>query len=56
MIAAVCAGKYANYEAAVADCVAMTMSYQPNPPDRLERKYRRFCALYNAALEINAIV
>ena len=55
MIAAVCAGKYANYEAAVADCVAMTMSYQPNPTDRLERKYRRFCALYNAALEINNI-
>lgn len=55
MIAAVCAGKYADYSAAVADCVEMTMRYQPNPTDRLERKYRRFCALYNAALAINDI-
>ena len=56
MIAAVHGGKYADYTAAVADCVAMTMSYQPNPTDRLEKKYRRFCALYKAALEINTIV
>ena len=55
MIAAVCNHKYADYAAAVADCVEMTMRYQPNPTDRLERKYRRFCALYNAALAINAI-
>jgi hypothetical protein len=34
----------------------MTKTYEPNPTDRLERKYRRFCALYKAALEINAIV
>ena len=56
MIAAVHGGKYADYTAAVADCVAMTMCYTPNPTDRLEKKYRRFCALYKAALEINAIV
>ncbi|MBQ8796593.1 MAG: hypothetical protein IJZ56_00150 [Oscillospiraceae bacterium] len=55
MIAAVCAGKYADYAAAVADCVEMTMCYQPNPTHRLERKYRRFCALYSAALAINDI-
>ena len=55
MIAAVSAGKYDDYAAAVADCVQMSMSYQPNPTDRLERKYRRFCALYNAALTINTI-
>ena len=55
MIAAVCAGKYASYEAAVADCVAMTKTYEPKPTERLEKKYRRFCALYNAALEINNI-
>ncbi|MBR2311039.1 MAG: hypothetical protein IKA47_10995 [Oscillospiraceae bacterium] len=56
MIAAVHGGKYADYKTAVADCVQMTMSYQPNPTARLEKKYRRFCALYKAALEINAIV
>jgi len=55
MIAAVHGGKYADYNAAVADCVEMTMSYQPNPSDRLEKKYRRFCALYQAALAINEI-
>ena len=55
MIAAVSAGKYDDYAAAVADCVQMSMRYQPNPTDRLERKYRRFCALYNAALAINTI-
>ena len=55
LIAAVNAGRYADYAEAVADCVEMLMSYQPNPTDRLERKYRRFCALYQAALAINAI-
>ena len=55
MIAAVHGGKYADYSAAVADCVAMTKTYAPNPTDRLEKKYRRFCALYKAALAINEI-
>ena len=55
LIAAVHAGKYADYSAAVADCVQMQMSYTPHPTDRLERKYRRFCALYQAALAINSI-
>ena len=55
MIAAVHAGKYADYTEAVAQCVQMQMQYQPNPTDRLERKYRRFCALYKAALAINTI-
>ena len=55
IIAAVHAGKYADYSEAVAACVQMQMQYQPNPTDRLERKYRRFCALYQAALAINTI-
>lgn len=55
IIAAVHAGRYADYDAAVADCVQMQMHYQPHPTDRLERKYRRFCALYQAALAINEI-
>ena len=35
--------------------VALLNRYEPNPTERTERKYRRFCALYNAALEINRI-
>jgi len=55
MIAAVSNGKYEDYEAAVEDCVAFTASFTPNTTAEQERKYRRFCALYNAALEINRI-
>jgi ribulose kinase len=55
MIAAVSDGKYADFNAAVADCVSMQMSYEPKPTQRLERKYRRFCALYQAALAIDHI-
>ena len=55
MIAGVGAGRFANYAEAVDFCVEMLMEYKPNPTDRLERKYRRFCALYEAALKINAI-
>ena len=55
MIAAVSDGRYADFAEAVADCVAMQMSYQPKPSKRLERKYRRFCALYQAALAIDHI-
>ncbi len=52
MIAAVGAGAYASFEVAAADCVAMTHGYEPHTTERLEGKYRRFCALYDAALAI----
>ena len=55
LIAAVSAGKYASYEEAVQDRVEMVMQYTPNPSAHLEKKYRRFCALYQAALAINEI-
>ena len=55
MIAAVGAGKFADFSQAVAVCVQMQMQYTPNPTERLDRKYRRFCALYRASLEINNI-
>ena len=55
MIAAVSDGRFAGYKEAADHCVAMLHQYQPNPSARLEKKYRRFCALYNAALAINAI-
>ena len=56
MICAVSQGQFASFEAAAESCVAMSMQYEPKPDDRLDRKYRRFCALYKAALELNEIV
>ena len=55
MIAAVSDGGFASYEEAVKHCVAMLHQYEPHPGQRIEKKYRRFCALYRAALEIGKI-
>lgn len=55
LIAGVGAGRFEDFAAAVKSCVQMQMCYEPHPTQRLERKYRRFCALYTAALEINRI-
>ena len=55
MIAAVGEGRFADFTAAADHCVSMDMSYTPNPTQRLDRKYRQFCALYNAALKLNEI-
>ncbi len=55
IISAVSAGRYENFQEAVADCVDMQMTYQPRPTQWLERKYRRFGALYQAALAITHI-
>ena len=55
MIAAVSDGRWNGYEAAVSDCVSMLHQYDPKPTERTERKYRRFCALYEAALQIGRI-
>ncbi len=55
LIAAVSDGGFASYDAAVKACVEFTQVYEPGQTERLERKYRRFCALYRAALQINEI-
>ena len=55
MIAAVSDGHFASYQAAVDSCVKLLHCYEPKPTARTERKYRRFCALYDAALQINEI-
>ena len=55
LIAAVSHGRFASYQEAVGECVELLYSYEPHPTERLERKYRRFCALYKAALEISNI-
>ena len=56
MIAAVSDGRFESYAAAADYCVALLHRYEPNPTARLEKKYRRFCALYRAALDINSII
>ena len=53
MIAAVSSGVFPDYTAAAESCVSFSQCYTPNPTDRLEKKYSRFCALYEAALQIN---
>ncbi len=55
LIAAVSDGRYANYDEAVHACVELLHQYQPAPSAHYEKKYRRFCALYRAALEIGSI-
>ena len=55
MIAAVADGKYADFETASKELVAFSMEYAPHPCEHYERKYRRFCKLYEAALAINEI-
>ena len=55
MIAAVADGKYENFAQASEELVAFSHQYAPNPSEHYETKYKRFCRLYNAALEINSI-
>ena len=52
MIAAVGAGRFADFTKAADYCVRMSGSFVPATNEHLERKYRRFCALYDAALQI----
>ncbi len=51
MIAACSQGQFQSLEEA-AKGVKMVRSYIPNPSDRIEEKYRKFCKLYEAMLEI----
>ncbi len=52
MIAAVSDGKFASFNEAANQCTSMANSYAPNPTEKVETKYHRFCRLYDAALEI----
>ncbi len=55
MIAGVSDGRFESFDNAVSACVKMEKHYTPNPSEHLQKKYRRFCALYEAALKINEI-
>ena len=55
MIAAVADGKFADFATASKELVSFSKEYTPNPSEHFERKYRRFCKLYETALELNKI-
>lgn len=52
---AVEAGYFASYGEASERVIHMDMKYTPHPQAVYERKYKQFCALYQAMLEINKI-
>ena len=53
MIAAVSSGMFADYAEAAKACVSFSKKYVPDPTPDTEKKYRRFCALYEASLAID---
>ncbi len=55
MIAAVSGGRFADFSQAARACIAMASRFEPNPSGHTQRKYRRFCALYDAALAIGKL-
>ena len=55
MICGVSDGRFDSFQAAVDHCVGMNAQYESHPSERLDRKFRRFNALYAAALEIGKI-
>ena len=52
MIAAVADGRFPDYNTAAAELVSFRQTYEPNPTPRLEAKFRKFQALYEAGLKI----
>ena len=52
MIGAVAEGLFADYVTAVATCVSVKEEYTPRNSAHYEEKYRKFCALYQATLNI----
>jgi xylulokinase len=55
LIAAVSDGRFAGFDEAVDATVTFSHRYEPNPTPHLERKFRRFNALYTATLSLNDI-
>ena len=55
MVAAVSDGRYESFEEAAKEKVSFVKRFTPAPTTETEKKYRRFCALYEAALKISEI-
>ncbi len=52
LIGAVADGMFADYEAATKACVSFQKRFEPNNSQKYEKKYKKFCALYQAMLEV----
>ncbi len=55
MVAAVSDGRYESFEEAAKEKVSFVKRFTPAPTTQTEKKSRRFCALYEAALKISEI-
>ena len=55
MIAAVSSGRFKNFEEAAKVCVSFVKEFTPEKTEYTEKQYKRFCALYDAALKIAKI-
>ena len=55
MISAVADGRFSGFEAASKELISFSKEYTPKENSIYERKYRRFCRLYEAAIEIGRI-
>lgn len=53
IIAAVSDGAFADYRSAADLCVKMQAAYHPQDVTKYDSKYRRFCKLYEATVDIN---
>ena len=53
MIAAVADGRFRDFAEAAAACVRIARRYEPRPTPAQQRKYRRFCRIYEALLPRN---
>ena len=52
MIGAVSDGVFASYQAAAEKCVSFQKRFEPVNHDKYEKKYQKFCALYDAMLQV----
>lgn len=52
MIGAVSDGVFASYEDAAEKCVTFQKRYEPANHEKFEKKYKKFCALYEAMLQV----
>lgn len=55
IIGAVSEGVFADYAAAAEACVSFTKRFEPTDSAKFEKKYQKFCALYDAALKVTRL-
>ena len=55
IICAVEDGKFASYEDAAKTCVSFTKRFEPTDAKKYEKKYEKYCALYDAMLSVTRL-